>query len=819
MQCRNLAFRRRRARAFRSTERRARREPERNRSVSILSVASSRRVVMTLVPDDRGKDYPHVLRPPTYAEEVLQLPPAVASSHAACVLLPEARGEVMRILSMCKAAELHQMCEVLLLKKAGNKASLATRVADHLQKKGCARGVVLLHDVPFAIWRKTYGETMTFDKMFIHVCSDALPAFIARPDEAARAKMKSKFRGWDKTPEAYFGSMQARHIAALGLFGRNWDKLGSQCRVALDVVLCCPTQFFTDTLMHMSPFSLPFSGDRRRNAHGMAFLIKYVGGSDWYALEQKLCLQRFHVALVAAMDNSTVTGERPSAATANPASEPPSTSQRVVPAPSAITSAANAAQEAATALNNLAASKSPSSSASKRSTYGDTPEHRQFYARLDKADPMYEMISSNDNPAWPPGEILKPSNVQSMKTFQQMFFLSATDLHFLQREEEFELQAVCMLQNDEVKERLQWPLDVYLTCNDANCAVIRRSTVKSVTKSTRDPAVRIPVSRLRSGSNHIRMFHRDKRGNFMFALRIVRKRTLEEVASVIPKASSEPVALKNALKWLGFKKPDDDDIIMDDVALVSLRCPISGQVCSKPARLASCQGMHTFDAESFLQLCTVSRKWCCPACGKKGGPSDLRIDSFIKKSVEVIKSRNLGDKAGRIEVDKDGRWRPREDPGAPTLSALDMRWYKPLISGTNITWELQEAVDGSPVSTATKFGVSGTNTPNVESAEAKKCDLADDDSESDEEEELRRAIREAEAFRTAKDGPPAKKPRLEPSVDVIVISDDDDDAGPARSKAPEGPRAQTTAMLACPEAYARYNRPKPSSRLNRPHLF
>lgn len=771
---------------------------------------------MTLVPDDCGRDYPHVLRPPTFADEVLKLPPAVAKAHAACVLLPEARGDAMRILSTCKAADLQKMCEVLLLKKAGTKATLATRVTDQLQKKGCARGVVLLHDVPYAIFRKSSDPMMTFEKMFIHVCSGDLPAFIARPDAAARATTKRRFGGWDKTPEAYFGSTQARHIAALGLFGRNWDALGSQCRVALDVVLSLSGMQYFTACIH--PFSLPFSRDIRRNAYGMAFLMKDGGCTKGFTLEQKLCSQSYRLSLVSAMDKPPVTDERPSAAASNPP-VPPSTSGRGVPAPSAITAAANAAQAAANALNDLAASKSPPASASKKSTYGDTPEHRQFYARLDKADPMYEMISSNDNPAWPPGEILKPSNVQSMKTFQQMFFLSATDLHFLQREEEFELQAVCMLWNDEVKERLQWPLDVYLTCNDANCAVIRRSTVKSVTKSTRDPAVRIPVSRLRSGSNHIRMFHRDKRGNFMFALRIVRKRTFEEVASLIPKASSEPVALKNALKWLGFKKPDDDDIIMDDVALVSLRCPISGQVCSKPARLSSCQGMHTFDAESFLQLCTVSRKWCCPACGKKGGPSDLRIDSFIKKCVEVIKSRNLGDKAGRIEVDKDGRWRPREDPGAPSLSALDLRWYKPLISGTNITWELQEAGDGSPVSTATKFGVSGTNTPNIESAEAKKCDLADDDSESDEEEELRRAIREAEAFRTPNDGPPVKKPRLEPSVDVIVISDDEDDAGPARPRAPEGRRAPTAAVLACPEAYARYNRPKPSSRLNRPHMF
>ena len=116
----------------------------------------------------------------------------------------------------------------------------------------------------------------------------------------------------------------------------------------------------------------------------------------------------------------------------------------------------------------------------------------------------------------------------------------------LQREGEFELQAVCLLANDDVKERMQWPLDVYLTANDHTLSVVKRSTVKSVTKSARDPAVRIPASRLRSGSNHFRMFHRDRRGAFMIALRIVRKRSLDEVVVHSCSVVRRAVGLKHA---------------------------------------------------------------------------------------------------------------------------------------------------------------------------------------------------------------------------------------------------------------------------------
>ena len=285
----------------------------------------------------------------------------------------------------------------------------------------------------------------------------------------------------------------------------------------------------------------------------------------------------------------------------------------------------------------------------------------------------------------------------------------------------------------------------------------------------------------------------------MIALRIVRKRTLEEVAAFIPKAASVAVALRNALKHLGFTAKDDE-VIMEDVALVSLRCPISGQVCRNPARLSSCAGLHTFDAESFLQLNSVSRKWCCPECGKKGGPSDLRIDSFIKSCVDTIAERALS-KVSRIEINKDGQWRPREDAGAPSLDASQLRWYTPSISGYSVTWKLEDD-DGSPTSTATKVnGVTDGEAPNVESKETiqlAKADDTGDDSELDEEEEYRRAIREAAEFCGASGaggGGASGKKKREP--DVIVISDSEDD-NPLQRDAMSRPTAK---------------RPKPSSAL------
>ena len=82
-------------------------------------------------------------------------------------------------------------------------------------------------------------------------------------------------------------------------------------------------------------------------------------------------------------------------------------------------------------------------------------------------------------------------------------------------------------------------------------------------------------------------------------------------------------------------------------------------------------------------------------------------------------------------MDKDGRWRPREEVGAQALDATQSIWYTPEIAGTKITWKLDTA-NSSPASTVTKVGVADADSPNVQSIKSEPAsaaaDAADDDS-------------------------------------------------------------------------------------------
>ena len=133
-----------------------------------------------------------------------------------------------------------------------------------------------------------------------------------------------------------------------------------------------------------------------------------------------------------------------------------------------------------------------------------------------------------------------------------------------------------------------------------------------------------------------------------------------------------------------------------------------------------------------------------------------------------------------------------------------LRWYAPVISGYSVTWKL-DGDDGSPTSTATKVnGVTVAETPNVESKETIELVKTDDDgedSELDEEEEYRRAIREAAEFCGAGGARAPGKRKREP--DVIVISDSEDDNPVQRSAATQS----TTKRPKCKPSSALTARP------------
>ncbi|KAI0892121.1 hypothetical protein F4806DRAFT_500282 [Annulohypoxylon nitens] len=130
---------------------------------------------------------------------------------------------------------------------------------------------------------------------------------------------------------------------------------------------------------------------------------------------------------------------------------------------------------------------------------------------------------------------------------------------------------------------------------------------------------------------------------------------------------------------------DDDELAMLDNLSIDVTDPFSRTIFNIPVRGKSCTHLECFDLETWLNTrlgkkspCQCGHpsgcancpsepsfvdKWTCPVAGCNGDarPFSLRVDGFL---VEVRSKLECESKLGTksILVDKDGNWKPKEEP-------------------------------------------------------------------------------------------------------------------------------------------------------------
>ena len=333
----------------------------------------------------------------------------------------------------------------------------------------------------------------------------------------------------------------------------------------------------------------------------------------------------------------------------------------------------------------------------------------------------------------------------------------------------YELQIACVLMDDPVPARLHWPFLANLRVNGRPLPVMYRQSTSPMGKAGRDPPVAVPPESFSTGNNTLTIQAQDVRP-FSVLVRVAKRRTLDEVKAAVPAPLSFPMARAHLERELGGgggggSDDSDDDLIVQDNAVLSLRCPISGLICRTPARTKLCTGLAVFDLDNYLELNAKVRKWTCPHCGASGRPSDVIIDGYLTRVLGVLRAREStrgGEDAtttSRVEVEPSVRWRPcLVDNSSKTNDAA---------------WVSAEAMNG------VVLGVGGSVLhvpPELLSVSmsgneigAGATDLGEES--EDEAEELRRAVEEARAHRSAA----AEAPATAEEHDVIVISDSEEE--------------------------------------------
>ncbi|KAL8218238.1 hypothetical protein R6Q57_021611 [Mikania cordata] len=297
------------------------------------------------------------------------------------------------------------------------------------------------------------------------------------------------------------------------------------------------------------------------------------------------------------------------------------------------------------------------------STEEATPASAQYYCelcRINRCDPFWNTLAYPLHPIKLVSSNLDDSS-QPLQAVETSFQITRANVHLLENAG-YDVQAWCILLNDSVQFRMQWPQYPDLKVNGIPVKTINRPGSKMLGANGRDDGPSISVF-LVEGCNKISLSGSDAR-TFCLGVRLVKQRTVQQVINMIPseeegESFSEAVARVCRCIGGGTTIANDDsdsdlEVIADNVT-INLRCPMSGCRMKTAARFKGCIHLGCFDLHTLVQINQRSRKWQCPVCLKNYSLENIIIDPYLNRIVKMMEP--CDEDVTEIEVKSDGSWR------------------------------------------------------------------------------------------------------------------------------------------------------------------
>ncbi|CAH9072981.1 unnamed protein product [Cuscuta europaea] len=224
---------------------------------------------------------------------------------------------------------------------------------------------------------------------------------------------------------------------------------------------------------------------------------------------------------------------------------------------------------------------------------------------------------------------------------------------------------------------MHWPLHTSLQLNGVPVRVINRPGSQANGRGD-GPII---TTCIREGINKISMAGIDARV-FCFGVRVVKKRTVQQILNCIPK-ESDGERFEDALARVcrvgggdvAENADSDSDLqIVDNFISENLWCPMSGSRIKVAGRFHPCTHKGCFDLEVFVEINRMSRKWQCPICLKNYSLEHIIIDPYLNRVTSKLK--NCGENVMEIEVKHDGSWRVKAGGDLGSLGDL-VQWHLP----------------------------------------------------------------------------------------------------------------------------------------------
>ncbi|KAF5182567.1 E3 sumo-protein ligase siz1 [Thalictrum thalictroides] len=292
----------------------------------------------------------------------------------------------------------------------------------------------------------------------------------------------------------------------------------------------------------------------------------------------------------------------------------------------------------------------------------------QFYCeicRITRADPFWVPVAHPLLPVKLSTSNIPTDGTNPVQNVDKTFQLTKAYRDLVQKNE-YDVQAWCILLNDKVPFRMQWPQFADLQVNGVPIRTTNRPGSQLLGANGRDDGPQITTC-TREGVNKILLSGCDARV-FCLGVRIARRRTVQQVLNLIPKETEGETfedALARVCRCVGGGNAtdnadsDSDLEVVADSFTVNLRCPMSGSRMKTAGRFKPCAHMGCFDLDTFVELNQRSRKWQCPICLKNYSLENIIIDPYFNRITTMM--RECGEDVTDIDVKPDGSWRAKNE--------------------------------------------------------------------------------------------------------------------------------------------------------------
>ncbi|XP_024991649.1 E3 SUMO-protein ligase SIZ1-like isoform X1 [Cynara cardunculus var. scolymus] len=293
----------------------------------------------------------------------------------------------------------------------------------------------------------------------------------------------------------------------------------------------------------------------------------------------------------------------------------------------------------------------------------DAPsQHYCELCRINRCDPFWKTLAHPLDPVKLLVSSTPDDGSQPLQNVETSFQITRANVHMLENAG-YDVQAWCILLNDSVPFRMQWPQYPDLRVNGIPVKTINRPGSKMLGANGRDDGPSISLF-LVEGCNQISLCGSDAR-TFCLGVRLVKQRTVHQVINMIPgeqEGESFTDAVARVCRCIGGMASANDDsdsdleVIADNVT-VNLRCPMSGCRMKTAARFKGCVHLGCFDLQTFVQINQRSRKWQCPICLRNYSLEDIIIDPYLNRIVKMM--QHCVEDVTEIDVKSDGSWRAK----------------------------------------------------------------------------------------------------------------------------------------------------------------